>query len=115
IEVLKGKTLMQRVVKELGLETSYYLEKTFSSTELYGKDLPLKLTIHGLDSTAYELSDGLLITILDNNNFELDDGESVKKYSFGKQVSKSYGQFTLTSSSGLEPFTTYRVRFHNLT
>src|SRR5690554_5230334 len=39
IEVLKGKTLMYRVLEELSLHTTYYTEGNIKSSEIYGKSL----------------------------------------------------------------------------
>src|SRR5690606_3443149 len=40
IEVLKGKTLMYRVLQELNLHTTYYTQGKIKTSEIYGKALP---------------------------------------------------------------------------
>src|SRR5690606_11283878 len=53
IEVLKGKTLMYRVLEELNLQTTFYTEGNIKTTEIYGRSLPIRLTLSKLDSTAF--------------------------------------------------------------
>src|SRR5690606_16439627 len=50
IEVLKGKTLMYRVFKELNLETSSYTEGKIKTTEIYGKSSPIRMIMSKVDS-----------------------------------------------------------------
>src|SRR5690606_29143200 len=83
IEVLKGKTIMYRVLKELNLETTFFTEGNIKTTEIYGKTLPLKITLSSLDSIAF--GQRIKIQIKDKNNYTLIDEESSQDYAFGKQ------------------------------
>src|SRR5690606_15714453 len=69
IEVLKSKGLMQRVLTALSLQVSYFEEKTVRTTELYGTDSPLRVTVSSLDSLAYETD--IKIRSVGGNQFEL--------------------------------------------
>ena len=53
IIVLKSKSLMERVLSELSLNASYFLEGRVQDLEVYEKDLPLKLIIHELNHQAF--------------------------------------------------------------
>src|SRR5690606_15238834 len=43
IEILKSKSLMNRVLEELALHTTYYVDGRVKRTEMYGADMPLKV------------------------------------------------------------------------
>lgn len=109
IEVLKSKTLMHRVLKELSMETSYYEKEILKNKEIYGRDLPVKVIVNHLDSVAFEekFAIQVQIQIKDNNSFELDDTELKLEntkdggkniYKFGQEVKKSYGTFTVIAN-----------------
>lgn len=97
IEVLRAKSLMQRVFKELGLYTTYFKNGHFRKQEIYGAELPLRLSITKLHPSAY----GKMITITrkTSTTYELvsDDGEA-STHKFGEEVSKSYGIFTVIAT-----------------
>lgn len=96
IEILKGKTLMQRVVKELSLETSYFTEGRVKTVELYRTTLPIRLIVSRLDSTAFDQS--ILLHIQDRNTFEVEEADgTLITYKFGQQVKMSYATFTVTA------------------
>src|SRR5690606_18011070 len=71
IEVLRGKSLMFRVLKELNLETSFFTEGKIKRTEIYGESSPVRVTISRVSLSAYQTD--LEIEIKDNNNFNLID------------------------------------------
>src|SRR5690554_4163074 len=73
IEVLKGKSLMVRVLKELNLETTFLTEGNIKTTEIYGSSLPIKLTLSKLDSSAYDKI--VEVEIINDNIFSLTDDE----------------------------------------
>jgi tyrosine-protein kinase Etk/Wzc len=97
IEVLKGKTLMQRVIRELNLQVVYQKKGSFKNTELYGATVPVKVSITRLDSAAYEKK--FVVNILSTTKYSLDDGSGKAVYQFGQQVKKPYGEFLITSTA----------------
>jgi tyrosine-protein kinase Etk/Wzc len=100
IEVLSSKSLMQRVVSELGLYTSYYVEGRVRDKEIYGEDLPLKVIISSFDSTAFGKS--IFIHIKPNNSFALEEDTGLlTNHKFGQQINKPYGAFTVVAASGV--------------
>ncbi len=113
IEVLKSKGLMQRVLSDLSLHVSYFSEGTVKITELYGKQLPLRLTVGPLDTLAYETD--LKIRVLNGNRFELlEDDKSIGTYTFGKRINRPYAQFTVTTSQSLTEGSLIRIVFNDI-
>ncbi|NEM97260.1 GumC family protein [Pontibacter burrus] len=98
IEVLNSISLMERVLTELSLNTTYYTPVFFKNREIYGKQLPIKVVVDKVDSTAYEMD--VTVFIKDNNRFELvteDEEGSVERseHEFGKKIVKPFGMFTV--------------------
>ncbi|MBB6611200.1 polysaccharide biosynthesis tyrosine autokinase [Pontibacter sp. Tf4] len=98
IEVLNSISLMERVLTELSLNTTYYTPVFFKDREIYGKQLPIKVIIDKVDSTAFETD--VTVFIKENNRFELvteDEEGSVERseHEFGKKVVKPFGTFTV--------------------
>src|SRR5687767_663538 len=53
LEVLNSKSLMHRVFEELSLNVTYHVEEKFKTKEIYGIELPIRLSITKLHPTAY--------------------------------------------------------------
>lgn len=103
IEVIKAKSLLLRVVSELSLNTSYYIQGRFKDVEIYEKDLPIKLIVNSLDSTAYDKK--IIVQLTANNSFYLDErtGHNAT-YQFGQQITRPYGTFTIVSTPDFSRF-----------
>ena len=97
IEVLKSKSLMQRVFKELSLFVTYYEKEGFKTVEVYGQKLPMRISISKLHSSAYDSP--ITIVRKTSTTFELEEesGE-VSIHKFGEEISKPYGIFTVISA-----------------
>ncbi|WP_162052635.1 GumC family protein [Pontibacter pamirensis] len=100
IEVLYSSSLMQRVVRELGLSTSYLVEGRVNDVEVYGKDVPIKVIVSNFDSTAFGKS--VAIFLKPGNSFELEE-ENGKLIAckFGQQINRPYGAFTVVAATGV--------------
>ncbi len=97
IEVLKSKSLMQRVFKELSLFVTYYEKQGFKTVEVYGQKLPIRISISKLHSSAYE--NPITIVRKTSNTFELiEENGEVTIHKFGEEISKPYGIFTVISA-----------------
>ncbi|WP_017732628.1 GumC family protein [Nafulsella turpanensis] len=104
IEVLKSLSLMRRVFTELSLYCTYYLDGTVKDQEIYGKDLPVKVLVNRLDSTAFEKQ--IVIHVKDHNRFELEEEDeegnvSLTTHPFGQEIQKPYGTFTVLATTDL--------------
>src|SRR5690606_14215411 len=115
IEVLTGKTLMFRVLKELKLETTFFSEGNIKTSEEYGTSLPIRITVSNYDTKATGENNRITIKILDKNKFSIIDKNEEKTYSFGEQVEKPYATFTLTSIKPVNPGQSYQLQFNDLT
>ncbi len=100
IEFLKSRNLLLRVVHELSLNTSYYLQGRFKDVEVYEKYLPIKLIINNLDSTAFDKT--VTVQLTSANWFLLSEGKGVvSTHEFGQQITRPYGTFTIVSTPNL--------------
>lgn len=94
VEVLKSKTLMQRVVKELDLSISYIIEGRIRDVEIYGKGLPIKVIVNKMNPKFPNPS--FTITLKTSNAFLLTDSDGKSNiYQLGKEITKPYGTFTV--------------------
>jgi tyrosine-protein kinase Etk/Wzc len=97
IQVLKSKSLMQRVLQELGLQASFFIEGDVKTTEVYGASLPIKLIIHELDSAAF--NKWAVIHFKRRNQFELEAGQQRTVHQFGQEIRSSLGRFTVVAAT----------------
>lgn len=100
IEVLKGKTLMQRVLRDLNLTATYYKEGKIKKTEVYSHSLHVRLIIKKLDSLYTGKT--VIITPVSPTAYLWDDGSLKTTYTFGREIKNQYGVFTVIPS-GSEP------------
>jgi len=113
IEVLRANSLMQRVFQELGLNATYYINGQFRKKEIYGSELPIRLSITKLHPTAYDKM--ITITRKTSTTFELrDDDGDVSSHKFGEEVSKSYGIFTVIATPDNRTPEPIHILFHDL-
>jgi len=110
--MLKSVSLMQRVLTELDLNTTYYTKNRLRTQEIDQSVLPFKVVTEHLDSAAYGKS--WLVT-LNNGYFELAaPGQSAEIHHFNKIITTKYGTFSLVSRplSGRAPTTqTFTIKF----
>lgn len=92
--ILKSKSLMERVVKELKLEIAFFIDGNVRDVEVYGADMPVQIIIKDYLPSFYGKS--FYIHFKDDNSFELRD-DNVEVYRFGDEIRKPYGVFTIVS------------------
>jgi capsular exopolysaccharide family len=95
MEVLKSRPLMERVVKELGLQLSYFAVGKIRTPNIY-KDGPFTLEIFELNDSSKAFT--LNISFSDNNTFSVNN-ES-RHFSFGELFSNAHGIFRLQKNEG---------------
>jgi tyrosine-protein kinase Etk/Wzc len=114
--MLKSVSLMQRVLAELSMNTSYYVKGKVRTQEIYQGTLPFKLIISQLDSTAFGKS--ITISLKDNSSFTLEEpGQAATTLNFGQLIRRPYGQFTIVSMLSSSAVTTNKpfiVKFEDL-
>jgi tyrosine-protein kinase Etk/Wzc len=121
LEVLNSKSLMHRVFSELSLNITYHVEEKFKTKEIYGTELPIRLSITKLHPTAF----GHQITIKRRTStmysITEENGKSTN-HTYGEEISTPYGIFAiiaapLDSTMKLDSRTQKPiiVKFHDLT
>jgi len=112
IEVLKANSLMQRVFQELGLNATYYLDGQFKKREIYGAELPIRLSINKLHPTAFQK--WITVRRKTSTTFELTDEDGdASTHKFGEEVSKPYGIFTVIAAPDNRTSEPIHILFHD--
>jgi tyrosine-protein kinase Etk/Wzc len=97
IEVLKSKSLMQRVVAELSYFTTYYIKGQVRDIEVYGKSSPITIVVGKLTPAAYGRT--LTIRLKADNKFDLQEGDNKpSSQQLGQLIHQPYGTFTVVAT-----------------
>jgi capsular exopolysaccharide synthesis family protein len=97
LEVLNSKSLMHRVFSELSLFVTYHIKDGFKTREIYGTELPLKLSITKLHPTAYGRS--VILTRKTSTMYSIqEEGEKPVNHRYGEEISLPYGIFTVIAA-----------------
>lgn len=96
--VLKSRTLMERVVKDLKLNFSYYEKEDFRTKEIYKDEVPFRVNILLKDSLVYQLRTQFTVRIDSDSQFSLIDESTstIKKGTFGERVIYEFGEIIIT-------------------
>ena len=98
IEVLYSLSLMERVVRELGLSVSYLVEGRVNDIEVYGKKVPIKIIVSKFDSTAFGKT--ITLHLKSANTYQLEEESgTLSLFKFGQQVHRPYGSFTVVTAN----------------
>lgn len=98
IIMLKSVSLMQRVLAELAMNTSYYVQGKLRNQEIYQGILPFKLIISRLDSSAFKQN--IILSLKDNNSFVMEEADQAPTtYRFGQLIRRPYGLFKVVSAT----------------
>ncbi|MBQ0733125.1 GumC family protein [Aquimarina celericrescens] len=100
IQILKSRTLITNVVKNLKLNVRYFSEGRILETENYPKSL-VEINFLSDDSIVHTKSATFHVKINSNTSFSLlnKKGEKLSDHSFGNTVSSSAGDFVITPNS----------------
>lgn len=100
IGLLKSRSLMEGVVKELNLNCTYYKKGRVREVELYKNDVPYKITFFNKDSTFYNLDTTFSIIPITATNFKLRNinGNTTENLVFGSKINTSMGAIMITPS-----------------
>ncbi|MEL4457185.1 GumC family protein [Lutimonas vermicola] len=96
--VLKSRTLMERVIKELGLQLSYYAKSRIGIDEVYQKEMPFNINLFVNDSILHRLNTTFTLTARSTTQFILADvnGDEVKECVFGETIKFKFGDVVVT-------------------
>jgi tyrosine-protein kinase Etk/Wzc len=98
IGLLKSRSLMERVVKELGINVTYFKKERVREIELYKNDIPFKINFFSKDSLFYSRDTAFTIQAISSTHFTLKDIErnNSKEHVFGENISTNFGDITVT-------------------
>lgn len=118
IEVFKSNSLMQRVFAELSLFATYYVQGQFRKEEIYGKELPIRISINILKPAAFQAP--FTIRRKTTAYYELieADGEVIS-HKYGEEITRPYGVFTVYAAPDPTASATFArepviVQFHDM-
>ena len=96
--VLKSYSLMERVIKNLGLQTTYYKKKGISYVEIYKNEVPILVSLKTKDSIFYSLDTTFSVTPISKSKYLLTNGDDdlIGEYGFGKVVPAKMGDLVIT-------------------
>jgi tyrosine-protein kinase Etk/Wzc len=102
IEILKSRSLMTLVAKDLRLNVRYLVEGTPVAEEKFA-DAPVYVRFLLGDSTIYGLKGEMVITPQSDKIFRLSDKEGVKKgdFIFGQTCSSEFGPMVVLATTDL--------------
>lgn len=98
MSVLKSRALIQRSVKELGINVSFYTEGRVRSTQIYKEEVPFKISFLVKDSIINQLDTSFSISAISANNYVLYNAQGIKvsEQVFGEKVSTHFGDLIIT-------------------
>ena len=101
IELLKSRSLMTRVVKELGINVTYYTKGTVMTSELFAKQVPIKINFFTKDSIFYNSNTSFIVQPTSETGFNLKDSEGNVKstHVFGENIATEVGELTITPNN----------------
>ncbi len=96
--ILKSYTLTEKVIKNLGLNITYYLKGEIITTEIYEKDIPYKINFFVNDSVLYKLNTLFKILRLSKTKHILMDSndEIIENIVFGTTINTNIGDINIT-------------------
>jgi hypothetical protein len=99
IVVFKSINLMQRVFGELSLHATYHVKRNLRTIEIFGSEVPIRLSFNKLHPTAYGKS--IIVRRKTSTTYELEEDEGKSSHKYGEEVSKPYGSLRLLCSDSV--------------
>lgn len=98
IGVLKSRTLIANVIKQLNLNVTYYSQGKVNNSEIYKEQVPFKINFFIKDSILYNLDTTLKIKAISKTKIILinEDDQSIRQDLFGKNILTSFGELNIT-------------------
>src|SRR4051812_48357328 len=103
IELLKSRSLMTLVAKELRLNVEYYIDKLPVEEERYNSS-PIYVRFQNGDSTVYEKEAEFKLHVTSGTTFSLEDGDGVNlgNFTFGKPFQSTLGPLLIFPTGDLK-------------
>ncbi len=96
IEILRSKDLIYNALSKLNLETRYFIQDGFKTSELYNKETPFSVSVNKLAKTAYLKK--LSLQSLSDSTFTLKEGKRTWVYSYGQPI--QHADYMITVKKG---------------
>lgn len=109
IEIITSRTIMEQVVADLGLATSYFLVSDFQPVDVYA-NTPIRLEIAG-DANTFPAS-FLEVTIKDKHSFLLKQTHSETEFSFNQRLQSNWGNWKLVPTKNLNKYIGKTIRIY---
>lgn len=105
IGLLKSRSLMERTIQTLGLNTTYSTEGKVRGLEIYKNNNPIQITLKSKDSLLHKISTRFTIKALSPSSFMLldIDDPAQGKHDFGADIQTDFGMLTV-DTTGNRPF-----------
>ena len=98
IEILKSRTLTEKVIDSLKLEYTYFNEDSFTKKELYNNS-PLILEVTNFD-TSITVSTEFIVDNIKENSFEITVNEKkIGSFKFNENIKTLVGDVTITKNN----------------
>jgi tyrosine-protein kinase Etk/Wzc len=107
IEILRSRTIMSQVVRDLELGTRYYSVDDLKTTDLYTSS-PIKITV--LKATQPIAGQYIDIVIKDKHTFILKQSHTMSTFGFGKQLKSDIGIWKVDPTENLESYVGQTIR-----
>ncbi len=98
IGLLKSRSLMERVVKDLAITASYYQLGTLPKKELFQNEIPFKINFFPKGNKFYNLDTTFIVKVISRNSFKLEknDETGINEFYFGENIPTDWGNLTIT-------------------
>ncbi len=98
MELLKSRSLLERVVKDLGINVTYFIQGRVIESEMFTNSVPFKINFFTKDYKFYNLDTLFKIKILSSTNFVFEDvnGDYNTVYDFGENIITKMGDIVIT-------------------
>lgn len=98
IELLKSRRLMERVVKHLGINVTYFKQGRVKTSEIFNKYGPIKINFFSKDSVFYAMDTTFTVEVVSPTSLILKnkEGNKVASKNFGENISTNLGDITIT-------------------
>lgn len=109
VEIIKSRTIVSRVVKDLKLNIQYFVSGQVKVEEVYTNP-PININFFASDSIISNLNESIFVKIISDNKYELsninnnkilefDKGET-SIHNFGDKVISNFGGYVITPNPG---------------
>ena len=98
IQILKSRTMMEDVVRSLGIYAVFFAEGRVLNSELY-EDCPVRLDSLDLNKTAYGKT--CIIREKDSRSFLFEDGKIIETYAYSVPFTTTFGTLLMTKMDSL--------------